>query len=129
MIIRELIGGPVDACTSNLTVAEAARQMLAADIGSLAVMHDTDLIGIITERDLLRVVAEGKSPRATKVGAVMTPSPDSLGPEVEISDAADWMMAAGYRHLPVIDSGQLVGIISIKDLMWALTESRGGNSR
>jgi len=124
VIVRELIGGPVDTCTSDLDLATAAREMLSADVGSLAVMRDNELIGIVTERDLLKVVADGRSPRKTTVDDVMTPAPDSLGPEVEIEDAADWMMAAGYRHLPIVDSGQLIGIISIKDVLWALTEQR-----
>lgn len=124
MIVRELIGGPVDTCVSDLALTEAAQQMLSADVGSLAVMRDNTLIGIVTERDMLRVVADGRSPRKTTVDDVMTPAPDSLGPEVEVEDAADWMMAAGYRHLPIVDSGDLVGIISIKDVLWALTDQR-----
>ena len=121
MRVSELIGGPVYSCTEDTDVREAARQMLADDIGSLAVIRDGDLVGIVTERDLVREFAHEHA-RTRKVGEAMTPNPDSLAPDIEVADAADWMMGAGYRHLPVIDSGELVGMVSIKDVLWALTD-------
>lgn len=124
MIVGDLIGGPVSTCAPGLGLGDAARQMLADDVGSLAVLKDRDLVGIITERDVMRVVAEGRSVDETRVAEAMTPAPDSLGPDVKVEDAADWMMAAGYRHLPVLEGGDLVGMISIKDVLWALTEQR-----
>jgi CBS domain-containing protein len=84
-------------------------------------MKDDRLVGIVTERDLVREFAE-ESPRGRLVGDVMTPDPDSLAPDIEVDEAADWMMAAGYRHLPVVDEGKLVGMVSIKDILWVLTE-------
>lgn len=124
MLVHELIGGPVDTCSVDTAVTEAARKMLAYDIGSLAVTRSEKLVGIITERDLLRVVADRPSRHRLTVGDVMTPTPDSLDPDVDIDDAADWMMAAGYRHLPVVESGRVLGMVSIKDVLWALTERR-----
>jgi CBS domain-containing protein len=121
MRVSELIGGPVYACSEETDVRDAARQMLADDVGSLAVMKDDRLVGIVTERDLVREFAE-ESPRGRLVGDVMTPDPDSLAPDIEVDEAADWMMAAGYRHLPVVDEGKLVGMVSIKDILWVLTE-------
>jgi CBS domain-containing protein len=60
----------------------------------------------------------------------MTPEPDSLEPDVEVADAALWMLAAGYRHLPVVTDGQVIGMLSIKDIMWALTgDDRGLHER
>lgn len=124
MLVHELIGGPVDTCSVDTAVTEAARKMLAYDIGSLAVTRSEKLVGIVTERDLLRVVADRPSRHRLTVGDVMTPTPDSLDPDVDIDDAADWMMAAGYRHLPVVESGRVLGMVSIKDVLWALTERR-----
>jgi CBS domain-containing protein len=121
MRVSELIGGPVYTCSEETDVRDAARQMLADDVGSLAVMKDDRLVGIVTERDLVREFAE-ESPRGRLVGDVMTPDPDSLAPDIEVDEAADWMMAAGYRHLPVVDEGKLVGMVSIKDILWVLTE-------
>lgn len=123
MLVQDLVSGEIDACRPDVSVAEAARRMMADDVGSLAVVDDRDLVGILTERDVLRTVAEGVANETTKVSEVMTPDPDSLSPEVSVKDAAEWMMAAGYRHLPVIDDGNLIGMISIKDLMWALLET------
>lgn len=120
MRVSELIGGPVYTCTEETDVREAARQMLADDVGSLAVVSDETLVGIITERDIVREFAEPTS-GARQVRDVMTPDPDSLAPDIDVDDAAAWMMGAGYRHLPVVDGGRLVGMVSIKDVLWALT--------
>lgn len=122
MLVEELIGTPVASCPATTDVATAARRMLADDVGSLAVLRDGELVGIVTERDLLGVVADPAG-KAT-VADVMTPYPDFLARDVEVDDAADWMMAAGYRHLPVLDGGRLVGMVSIKDVLWALTQRR-----
>lgn len=119
----ELIGGPVVTCGAYTEIADAAKTMLAEEVGALAVMENTRLVGIVTERDLLRVVAE--RPRGPlPVGRIMTPSPDFLSPDVEVDDAAEWMMAAGYRHLPVVEKGRIIGMVSIKDVLWALTDQR-----
>lgn len=130
MLVKDLLGGKVDTCTSDVGVVEAARRMIADDIGSLAVVDkDGSLIGIVTERDVMRAVAEEVAIGRYTVGHIMTPRPDSLAPDVDVEDAAAWIMGAGYRHLPVTAEGRLIGMVSIKDLVWALTESRIGNGR
>jgi CBS domain-containing protein len=55
----------------------------------------------------------------------MTEYPDSFTPEMEVNEAADWMLATGYRHLPVVEGKSVLGVISIKDVLWALTEPGG----
>jgi CBS domain-containing protein len=124
MIVRELLGSNVLSCTTDLSAVDAARQMVQSDAGSLAVMSDEDLVGIVTERDLIRLLADPAD--GATVGEIMTPDPDSLEPEVDIGDAADWMLAAGYRHLPVVEGGRLIGIVSIKDVLWGLRQGRAG---
>lgn len=127
MLVRDLLGGEVDTCTPDTPTVEAARMMIHEDVGSLAVVDDEgELVGIITERDVLRLVAEEKLGKRHVVGEAMTPRPDSLDPDVDVREASEWMMAAGYRHLPVLESGRLIGMVSIKDLMWALTETVSG---
>lgn len=121
MRVGELIGGPVFTCHEDTTVMDAARAMLADEVGSLAVIRDEALVGIVTERDIVRAFAEDLNDDHP-VREVMTPNPDSLEPDIEIADAADWMMGAGYRHLPVVEGSKLVGMVSIKDLLWALTD-------
>lgn len=128
VLVRELLGGEVDTCPPHLSMVAAARRMIDEDIGSLAVVDAGELVGIVTERDVLRAVADEKLGRRSKVAEVMTPRPDSLEPDVDVQEASEWMMAAGYRHLPVTDSGELIGMVSIKDLMWALTEAAAGRT-
>lgn len=118
-----MIGGEVDACSPEVAVIEAAATMIEERVGSLAVVDKGDLVGIITERDVLRLVADGGDAADSRVRDVMTPDPDSLGPEVEAAEAAEWMMAAGYRHMPVLADGNLIGMVSIKDLLWAILET------
>lgn len=126
MLVNETMGGPVDTCAADATLAQAARQMTDEEHGALPVTLHGRLIGIITERDILRAIAEGRSPKEAKVSELMTPNPDSLEPDVDVTDAADWMLAAGYRHLPVVSDGQVLGMVSMKDIMWALTGGTKG---
>jgi CBS domain-containing protein len=123
MEVRELIGGPVITCDPETTLTEAAALMVKNDAGSVAVLLDDDLIGILTERDLIGAIAD-RSDLTSPVKEIMTPEPDSLEPDVGIRDAADWMLAAGYRHLPVVEGTTLVGMVSIKDVLWGLTDGR-----
>lgn len=122
MIVKELLVGEVATCTPDIPIAEAAVHMMEADTGSLVVVDKGDLVGIVTERDVLRAVAEGSNTKTVTVARIMTPGPDSLEPDVEVREVALWMVAAGYRHLPVVEGERLVGMVSIKDLVWALTE-------
>lgn len=122
MIVQELIAGEVATCAPDTPIVEAAQQMTASETGSLVVIDDGELVGIVTERDVLRAVADQQSTKTVPVARIMTPGPDSLGPDVDVREVALWMVAAGYRHLPVVEGKRLVGMVSIKDLVWALTE-------
>ena len=107
------------------TADEAWALMLEHGIRHLPVTSNGQLVGIVTERDVMKVVADGGDPDATKVSEVMTPDPDFLDPDVEVNYAADWMLAAGYRHLPIKDEhGRLLGVLSIKDVLWGVTQGR-----
>jgi|FLYL01.1.fsa_nt_gi CBS domain-containing protein len=122
MTIRDLISGEVGTTTPSTSAVDAARHMIEDNVGSLAVVDgDGELVGIITERDFLRALAEGTL-RGAQVADLMTPRPDSLDVEVSVREAAEWMVAAGYRHLPVLDGTRLVGMVSVKDVVWALLE-------
>lgn len=121
MELRELIGGEVETVSQNTTIVDAAAQMQEMGVGSLAVFDDYVFSGIFTERDVLQVVASGGDPEDETVAGWMTLYPDSFSPDMQVKEAADWMLAAGYRHLPVVDDGRLIGMASIKDILWALT--------
>lgn len=92
-------------------------------VGSVAVVVDGAMEGIFTERDLVSAVAEFAELDREPVSDWMTPDPDTLGPETPVEEAAEWMLATGYRHLPVVDEvGRLLGMVSVKDVLWAVTE-------
>lgn len=104
--------------TSDDTVAEAAAKMWSQQTGSLLVMEGDRLEGIITERDLLRLVAEGKDPKTMAVRDVMTKNVVTIGPDTGLRDAAELMFDKWFRHLPVVDhAGKVVGVISLRDLL------------
>jgi CBS domain-containing protein len=101
----------------DVTVREAAKQMGEKRIGAFPVVEKGKLVGIFSERDVVnRVVAPGRDPNKTSVGDVMTPNPDTIGPNDSVADALELMSKKGYRHLPVLEDGRLLGIISIRDL-------------
>jgi CBS domain-containing protein len=101
----------------DLPAAEMARQMIAAKVGSALVCEGPTLVGIVTERDILRVVADGKDPQSITAEECMTASPACAEPDWEIGDAARLMVSRGIRHLPVTQGGKIVGIVSIRDLV------------
>ncbi len=105
------------------TVRDATRVMAERHIGAVLVAVDGRLQGIFTERDVLaRVVAAGLDPDDTALGGVMTPNPDTVGPNDTALEALRRMSERGYRHLPVVDGNQLVGIVSIRDLYAAVNK-------
>ena len=100
------------------TVLEAARFMMEHSIGALPVVRDGELVGIISERDVMnRVVAAGRLPGQTKVAEVMTSNPRSVSPEESVEECLFLMKEFGFRHLPVCNDKQLKGLISLRDLL------------
>jgi CBS domain-containing protein len=98
---------------------------VSTDVGSVAVEVDNALEGILTERDILRAVADDADLDVELVSSWMTEYPDSFTPEMEVGEAANWMLATGFRHLPVVDGSAVLGVISIKDVLWAVTDPTG----
>lgn len=121
MEVRNLVGDQTVWIEPTKTLREATHLLASLDIGALAVEVDDDLVGIISERDILRACAEGADLESARVRTWMSPDPDTLEPDMPVEEAASWMLAAGYRHLPVVDGGRVIGVISIKDVLWALT--------
>jgi CBS domain-containing protein len=98
------------------TLVEAARKMWKQQTGSLLVVEGEDLVGIITERDILKAVATGTLLEQARISEVMTKDPITVGPGTSLREAARVMADKWIRHLPVVDGGKLVGVISQRDL-------------
>lgn len=100
------------------TVLEAAQIMVHHNIGAVPVQRDGDLVGIFSERDLMkRVVAAGRDPGATLVDHVMTEDPLTIHPGESVENCMVLMRHHGFRHLPVCDGKKLVGMVSLRDLI------------
>ena len=95
---------------------EVAQRMVDRDVGAVLVMDGSDLAGILTERDVLRAVAAGIQDD-TVVADWMTRDPDTMTPEDTTQQAAVLMIHGGFRHLPVVEGTDVVGMLSIRDLM------------
>jgi CBS domain-containing protein len=102
------------------TLAEAAHKMWQQQTGSLVVTDGDELIGIITERDILKAVATGTSLEDTSVSDAMTKDVITAHPGMSLREAAGIMTDKWIRHLPVVDRGSLVGILSQRDLSGVL---------
>jgi len=116
MSVRVVTSGPDE------SVHTAIQRMVDAQIGSVLVVEGPRLVGILTERDVLRLASEGADFRELHVADAMTPSPLSIAPDVHILDAAQLMGERGIRHLPVVEDGNLHGVVGIRDVLRSLVE-------
>jgi CBS domain-containing protein len=101
---------------AEATLGEAAAAMVERGVGAVVVLEGESIAAILTERDVLRAVAAGNDGSAA-VAAWMTRHPDTIEPDETTDHAATLMIHGGFRHLPVVDGGKVVGIVSIRDLM------------
>jgi CBS domain-containing protein len=102
----------------DTTIAAASRTMKKHDIGALMVVDGGRLVGIFTERDaVFRVLAEGKNPAKTALADVMTTQPKTITPDRAIDEALLMMHDGGFRHVPVVDGGKPLGMISARDAL------------
>lgn len=117
--IGEIIEGhPLFHVPSTASVRDVARTMSERNIGAIAVLDSGKLVGIFSERDVLtRIVAEGRNPDDTRVDSVMTRNIIVAAPADDINEALQKMHECNCRHLPVVHGGNLVGMISIRDLL------------
>jgi len=111
--------GDVLTIEPSATLGEAARALRKRDVGAAVVVEGGAVVGIFTERDLLRAIADSRHPDQGQVQSYMTPDPVTLPSDHSPSEAAQIMTARRFRHIPVVDDGELVGIVSIRDLVSA----------
>jgi CBS domain-containing protein len=98
------------------SLSEVAQRMVERDVGAVLVMDGSDLAGILTERDVLRAVAAGIEEK-TVVSDWMTRDPDTMAPDDTTQHAAVLMIHGGFRHMPLVEGSEVVGMLSIRDLM------------
>jgi CBS domain-containing protein len=120
MKISEIMTSAAVIDQSDDTLAEAARKMWKQQTGSLLVMEDEDLVGILTERDILKAVASGAKMEEARISEVMTKDVLTIGPQASLREAAKIMADRWIRHLPVVDGGKVVGVLSQRDLAGVL---------
>jgi len=103
---------------ANQAVLEVARAMVERNIGAVPVLRDGLLVGIFSERDLMkRVVVEARDPRTTRVDEVMTDDPLTVTPGEDLETCMILMRRHGFRHLPVCEGKKLRGIVSLRDIL------------
>jgi CBS domain-containing protein len=116
MRVADVMSRAMVADSANDALSHAADLMWSKQTGSLLVMEDGALLGIITERDVMKAVARGVDLDQTPVSAVMTTSVLTVTPETELTEAARHMADRWIRHLPVVVDGEVAGMVSQRDL-------------
>jgi CBS domain-containing protein len=118
-------GEAIHSVGPDTPVTECVRLMTAGKIGALIVMDGERLIGIFTERDALnKVLAGGLDPRNTKVSEVMTKDPHCIPPTTTVGDAMELITSRRFRHLPIMDDGKVLAVVSSGDLTHWLVQDR-----
>jgi CBS domain-containing protein len=126
MQVADLMATDVLAVSPDTTIADAARRMIARETGAAVVMEGGDLVGVISERDLMRAIPDACSPD-TPVSDRMTRRVTTTAPTTTVPEALATMIEGRFRHLPVVAEGRVLGIVSMRDLMsWTAFRLRSG---
>jgi CBS domain-containing protein len=120
--VGEVMSTQLISVEPSATVAEAATVMGAGHVGSALVMDAGTLIGIFTERDIVRALSQHFDAPGHQVSNWMTTEPTTIHTDATVEAALDLMLSKGFRHLPVDEGGTVVGIVSIRDLSEAMAE-------
>ncbi|HET8539906.1 MAG TPA: CBS domain-containing protein [Anaeromyxobacter sp.] len=118
-VVREVV-----ALDRSASCAEAAREMAAAGVGSIGVTVGGTLVGLVTERDIVRHLAAGNDTFAAPLGAVLRPDQPAVSPCATDRECAELMRAHRTRHLLVKDGEQIVGVVSMLDLVDVVVEEK-----
>lgn len=117
MKVRDIMTTDVATATPETTLEDIATMMRDEDAGAIPVLDDDELVGIITDRDIvIRCIAEGKDPVETTVEDVLTEGIETVEPDSDVEQARDLMSRRQIRRLPVVEEGELVGMLSIGDI-------------
>jgi CBS domain-containing protein len=121
MQVSEIMSTDLVTVGPEYNVADVASLMRSKRIGSVIVLEDDRVLGILTERDILGVVGSGEDPKNVAAHEALTDDVVTIGPDAPVEEAAQEMVRAGVRHLPVISEQDLIGIVSMRDLVrWSV---------
>ena len=114
--VREVMKAGLYSVGPSTTVGEAISLMAQNRIGSALVMEGGKLIGIFTERDTVRAISQSHDAPDHEISSWMTRDPKTVSPDVEVDTALRTMLDNGFRHLPVVEGGEVIGMVSMRDL-------------
>ena len=114
--VREVMSSTLHTVSPSSTVGEAVALMAQHRVGSMIVMDGTRLAGIFTERDTVRAISQSHDAPSHQVSSWMTQEPRTVSPDEQVEAALKTMLDNGFRHLPVVEGGEVIGIVSIRDL-------------
>ena len=127
--IRDVMTPGPETIQADQPAAEAAKLMKNADAGMIPVLENGNLLGTITDRDIvIRLVAEGKDPQVTPVREIASTDPVTVEPDRDLDEALQLMAKHQVRRLPVVESGRLVGVLAQADVALAGTEKEVGHT-
>ena len=115
-VIRDVMSTTLVIVSPSATIADAATTMSTHQVGSALVLDGDRLVGIFTERDVLRAVGSDFDAEHHPVAEFMTKDPKTIGPNEDAAAALESMFAFGFRHLPVVDEARVVGVVSMRDV-------------
>jgi signal-transduction protein with cAMP-binding, CBS, and nucleotidyltransferase domain len=127
--VRDVMTQPTVTESQQDSLRSAAERMWRQQTGSLLITEGGQLAGIITERDVLRAIALGADPDKTSVDEAMTAEVYTVTPDMQLQDAAREMATRWIRHLPVVEDGQLLGVVSMRDVTGVFAAMGGGQVR
>ncbi len=124
LVRHAMTQSPITA-SAEMNASDAAALMKQYDVGAIPVTRDNELLGLVTDRDLvLRVLAERQNPIQVQLGSILTKTPVTVTPDTRISEARDLMAEHRVRRLPVVKNEELIGIISLGDIAIADASER-----
>lgn len=123
-VLRDVMTTKAFTVSADASMVEAARGMAEGKLGSALIVEGSWLAGIITERDMLRAAASGDDLNGVKVKDWMTKDPITASPDTDTDEAAATMFTHGFRHLPVTDGNEILGVVSLRDVLSARIRRR-----
>ena len=122
MKFSEIMSKTLTIVEPEVTLGEAATLMGERHVGSVVVCEDDRLVGILTERDIVRALSREHDAPARPVVEWMSKDPTTAGPDADVKEALRTMVDGGFRHLPVVEGANVVGMVSIRDVAGAMAD-------